>query len=58
MDELHPEIRDWLGFTHPCGRFINSEGSDDDLVRLNDVLGWTFEKIADLIESEPYGLFV
>lgn len=42
------------GFTTP----VDGEGTYQCLISLNDEARWSFEKIADFIESEPDGLFV
>jgi hypothetical protein len=44
-------VTDWLGLTSGMGIFYNG-----CLSELNDE-GYSFEKIADIIESEPEGLF-
>jgi len=46
-------VKDWLGLSSDEGRF----GTDSSLVKLNDNCGFSFEQIADVIESEPFGLF-
>lgn len=51
--KLLPEkVRKWLGLTANDGAY--EEGS---LVSLNDSRGYSFEDIADLIETDPEGLF-
>lgn len=47
-------VRDWLGFTTESGRF----NTDEFLTDKNDIEKLSFESIADLIESDPEGLFV
>jgi hypothetical protein len=68
---LPEEVRRWLGLATPSGKFdwldnsvqLKAEelsGDDlsfDSLVDLNDAAKWTFDQIADFIESEPVGLF-
>lgn len=58
-------VQRWLGFSTGTGAFWDSSYDGgypipqlgaESLAALNDA-GWTFEKIADLIESEPKGLF-
>jgi hypothetical protein len=44
-------VTKWLGLTNPRGEF-----DEDSLVRVNDS-GGSFRAIADLIESQPKGLF-
>lgn len=48
---LSPKVQDWLGFRTSRGDF-----STNSLASLNDS-GKTFKEIADVIESEPFGLF-
>lgn len=52
---LPEPVRAWLGFRDAGGSF-NDEGEGRALSGLNDE-GVSFDKIADLIESEPKGLF-
>lgn len=47
-------VRDWLGL---ASHFALPKDRRRSLVRCNDSYGATFEEIADLIESEPEGLF-
>lgn len=68
---LPEEVRRWLGLATPSGKFdwldiptqlkakelSGDELDADTLVDLNDDAEWTFEQIADFIESEPAGLF-
>lgn len=49
---LPTRVRDWLGLRSQKGIF-----DDNCLTHLNDS-GKTFAEIADIIESEPEGLFV
>ncbi len=52
-----PELlRRKLGLTDSSGEFENDETSS--LTRMNDLYEATFDEIADLIESQPVGLFV
>ena len=55
---LPAKVRDWLGLTTSYASFgIALPGANpDDLTRMNDD-GKTFEEIAQIIESEPAGLF-
>ena len=50
--ELTQSVMDWLGLA-------SSEGAYDcaTLARLNDKEDFTFAEIADVIESQPEGLF-
>ena len=52
---LPREVRDWLGLRSEDGLY-NAPIQDRTLVGDNDN-GKTFEEIADIIESEPEGLF-
>ena len=45
----------WIGLRDDCGCFRN--GPAKSLVELNDSKKWSFDQIADFIESEPEGLF-
>lgn len=45
-------VQDWLGLTTGLGDYAGG-----GLYRDNDILGKTFAEIADIIESEPAGLF-
>lgn len=50
-------VRDWLGLTDDEGSYCPSDGdSRNTLHELNDNRE-TFDKIADIIESRPEGLF-
>jgi hypothetical protein len=51
-------VRNWLGLATHGGTYQESEDTDLDmsLARKND-RGATFSEIADIIESEPEGLF-
>jgi hypothetical protein len=51
-DVLPKRVRVWLGLNTNAGHFGN-----ESLAKLNDS-GKTFKEIADIIESEPDGLFV
>lgn len=50
---LPPNVANWFGFATVCGNCLSNES----LVLLNDE-GYTFEEIADFIESNPPGLFM
>ena len=52
---LPPEVEEWLGLASENG-FFNGDGTKYSLTQLNDA-GYTFAEIADIIESEPKGLF-
>lgn len=49
-------VKKWLGLIGHTGGHLNSEGQFETLSGLNDN-GKTFSELADLIESEPEGLF-
>jgi hypothetical protein len=62
---LSPDVREWLGLQDNCGKFFVGEEnplailnikSESSLAMLNDS-DKTFAEIADVIESEPEGLF-
>lgn len=61
---LPPEVKEWSGLRTESGAFdrlkaaeIAGELNHDSLIELNDDAEWTFDQIADFIESEPAGLF-
>lgn len=49
-------VREWLGLASTGGDYLDGYGDASSLTDLNDS-GATFAEIADLIESEPDGLF-
>lgn len=49
-------VQNWLGLKSPTGSFFTGEGNCMSLSALNDD-GSSFEEIANIIESEPKGLF-
>jgi hypothetical protein len=53
--QLPPKVQEWLGLNSEIGKYKGEIFSS--LMTLNDVEYYTFEQIADLIESEPEGLF-
>ncbi len=55
-DVLPMIVQDWLGLQWNTGAFILG-GQSESLGRCNDFLKMSFEEIADIIESEPPGLF-
>lgn len=55
MSALPNEVREWLGMRTPSGNFTENRGQYA-LSEKNDT-GYTFRQIADIIESEPEGLF-
>lgn len=50
------EVRNWLGLKTTNGSYQTDAGHAGYLVNDND-RGKTFEQIAAIIESEPFGLF-
>lgn len=51
-------VMDWLGLESASGSFHRTVGGlHSSLVSVNDSAQFTFNEIADLIESEPKGLF-
>ena len=65
---LPKEVRDWLGLCDESGTYEYAEGKQRSLTLLNDgrktvtpttesIDQHTFEQVADVIESEPEGLF-
>jgi hypothetical protein len=60
--QLLPEVKDWLGLYSEIGDYMLTltqpgRASGTNLAEANDVLRLTFKQIADIIESEPPGLF-
>lgn len=54
---LPREVKEWLGLSDRMGGFRpQKDGDSSSLTMLNDA-GVRFAEIADLIESEPAGLF-
>lgn len=57
-------VREWYGFTTAEGDYAFTPppmvemSTPMTLIRNNDIDRFTFEQIADIIESEPTGLFV
>lgn len=47
-----PSVMEWLDIRSDCGHFIGG-----NLVNLNDSKGYNFNQLADIIESNPEGLF-
>jgi hypothetical protein len=52
---LPQEVKQSLNLSSNYGRFF--DGDYTSLVKCNDALGYSFDQIADIIESEPKGLF-
>lgn len=55
---LPGSVTRWLGLVSGGGYYRSAEGKDRDLTRDNDFYLKSFAEIADIIESEPEGLFV
>lgn len=62
---LPNKVRDWLALTTRVGSFTGPEArsvkdsiGDATLAGLNDYLNYSFDQIADFIETEPEGLFL
>ena len=53
--QLPPSVMEWLGVRTPMGAYKKPYTS---LAILNDYDNYTFDMIANVIESEPPGLFV
>ena len=55
-----PKVQEWVGLSHPKGRFESMRDVPaQHLTILNDYHDeYDFNKLADLIESEPEGLFL
>lgn len=53
---LPDPVREWLGLADEEGMFIGEDGRKQWLTVLND-RGRTFEEIADIVESNPEGMF-
>lgn len=52
-----PKVMDFVGLSEPSGGFKQGQGvHPPQLTNLND-MGKSFQEIADIIESEPEGLF-
>lgn len=53
-------VIEYLGLQHFAGRFNADDHLNgiNALWKLNDGVSWTFDQIADFIESNPDGLFV
>lgn len=58
---LDSSVMEWAGLNSPFGRYDKNSKVVSDLAAENDgynVKAKTFKQIADIIESEPEGLFV
>lgn len=56
LSVLPPSVQKWLGFASEGGEHYGPAGRQS-LAFLNDYKHLTFAQIADIIESEPKGLF-
>ena len=58
-EDLTPyrDVKEWLGLNTVSGTFDSRVQGANSLIDLNDGTGLTFSQIADVIESEPKGLF-
>ena len=54
---LPPEVMNWLGINSEVGSFTGENNRQRRLDRVNDC-GASFNEIANIIESEPEGLFI
>lgn len=55
--QLPDNVRKWLGLKDSEGEFNLKDGHEETLTNLNDDEEKSFEEIADIIESNPDGLF-
>jgi hypothetical protein len=55
---LDDVLTSWLGLASSDGRYTDENGERCSLFKDNDARDYTFEMIADIIESRPEGLFV
>lgn len=56
--ESFPQVMEWVGLQNSQGKFDYKQTAPSNcLTELNDVWDWDFHQLADLIESEPEGLF-
>lgn len=49
-------VKDWLGLASPSGEYRDERNHFQCLTEDNDERGFTFNDIADLVESNPKGL--
>lgn len=57
MTSLPNDLTFALNLTTGDGAFLDKDGKNECLINLNDGECKTFKQIADIIESEPEGLF-
>jgi hypothetical protein len=55
--DLPLEVQQWAGLKTCDGAYTSKKGIGTDLTRDNDLSNKSFFKIADIIESQPDGLF-
>jgi hypothetical protein len=55
--DMQSGVKDFFGIVSNLGHF-KDKGTNKSLTYLNDQKNFTFEELADVIESEPEGLFV
>lgn len=53
LTDSYQEVKKWLGLNTSIGSYKGG-----NLAALNDIENYTFKQIADVIESEPEGLFL
>lgn len=51
-------VQDWLGMYTKTGEYFDERGKRQALVEDNDDRGFSFKDIANLVESNPKGLFI
>ncbi len=51
------EVKKWAGLSSDVGKYTSKQGMWRHLVEDNDKAKYSFSKIADIIESQPEGLF-
>src|SRR5258708_5541718 len=54
---LPESVRTWAGLSFDLGNYVSKRGNARDLTDDNDTSKKSFAKIADIIESQPEGLF-
>jgi hypothetical protein len=55
---LPPKVKQWLGLSTVNGKFSKRRGGYSYLITENDNHRKSFSEIADIIESQPEGLFM
>ena len=51
-------VQSWLGLQNSVGGMVARNRDEHSLTQMNDSAYFSFDQIADIIESEPEGLFV